>query len=625
MVVVGVTGRYALTPTDRSVIAEHAGEAEVGSVAIRPRYVGDCSAAGWLTLGAGRRTVAGTCQPAVIAGQDSGGQAGGWQVRDWQRHLSSAAANNGDAHPGTLNDAAEGCVEAIGPGAALAGARSDGRLDRYRTPVDFETDGFSTTCPLTLVDAGASSDAVIAAVATRPDSALIVTGVGPVNGSNDPNLQVIYRLSGGPPGWLTSASTRRSGIVTLTDLTQTLIVSRPGSPPAAVDGSAFAIDRDDITVPRYQRHLRSVAAISAAAPRAYAVLGLLGLPALALAVGGVIRRRFAVPRLILLAGTGLGAAMLLAGAMPWARSAAPTLFLVLAVVVAMVVLAVLARGIGRRLLVPPEVVAVALVVAAFTADAALGGVMQPGSLLNSRPIFALRWYGFGNVTFAVYAVAGLTLAGYLAHRLRQHGQPRAALVAVAAIGFGVVVCEGWPSMGSDFGGVIALTPPVLWLLLVLSGIGITWVKLLWVAAGAVLAISVISVLDWRRGPGRRSHLGDFVQRILDGDAVDVVARKAVASFDTIVSVPGVAAVLLGAAAWVLLFRHVLPVLAADFSTLPSVAWAVLGVAVLGTLLNDGGISVWAAATAVFLITVGSMWLGLAVRDGHLSWTGRAER
>ena len=108
------------------------------------------------------------------------------------------------------------------------------------------------------------------------------------------------------------------------------------------------------------------------------------------------------------------------------------------------------------------IVASGLIVAAFTADAALGGPLQSGSLLNSRPIDALRWYGFGNTTFAAYATTALLLAGYLAHRLLAEGERRAAVVAVAVIGFGVVIiCEGWPSMGSDFGGVIALTPPVL--------------------------------------------------------------------------------------------------------------------------------------------------------------------
>ena len=89
-------------------------------------------------------------------------------------------------------------------------------------------------------------------------------------------------------------------------------------------------------------------------------------------------------------------------------------------------------------------------------------------MINSRPIFGLRWYGFGNVTFAAYAGAGLILAGYVAHRLLMAGRRAAAVAAVGAIGFGIVICEGWPSMGSDFGGVIALTPAVLWLMLALG-------------------------------------------------------------------------------------------------------------------------------------------------------------
>ena len=177
---------------------------------------------------------------------------------------------------------------------------------------------------------------------------------------------------------------------------------------------------------------------------------------------------------------------------------------------------------------PNVIAAVAISVAAFTVDAALGAVMQAGSMLNSRPIFGLRWYGFGNVTFAAYASTGLFLAGYLAHRFLTAGKRAAAIAAVGTIGFGIVLCEGWPSMGSDFGGVIALTPAVLWLMLALSGVKITWPKLLAIAGLAVLAVGADLVLDWLRGPDRRTHLGNFVQRILDGDALDVISRKAVA-------------------------------------------------------------------------------------------------
>src|SRR4029453_7372356 len=150
--------------------------------------------------------------------------------------------------------------------------------------------------------------------------------------------------------------------------------------------------------------------------------------------------------------------------------------------------------------VPNIIPATALTVAAFTIDAALGGALQPGSLLNSRPIFGLRWYGFGNVTFASYATAGLILAGYVAHRFLLARRRRDAVVAVAAIGMGIVICEGWPTMGSDFGGVIALSPAVLWLVLALSGVRISWLGLLIIGGSAVVAVGLISVLDWARGP-----------------------------------------------------------------------------------------------------------------------------
>ena len=122
----------------------------------------------------------------------------------------------------------------------------------------------------------------------------------------------------------------------------------------------------------------------------------------------------------------------------------------------------------------------------------------------------------------------------------------------------MIICEGWPSMGSDFGGVIALTPPLLGLLLVMSGLKITPFRLFALGAAAVIAIGLISGLDWLRGPDRRSHLGNFVQRILDGDALDVVARKAVASWQTIADPLGVFTIVLGIAVWVVAIRRVVP-------------------------------------------------------------------
>lgn len=610
VVVVGVTGRPELTPTDRAVLGSHLNDAQAGTISIRPRYVGDCAAAGWTTLGAGRRAaVNGLCTPEVQGGK----------VTDWPAREAAAAARRGDAKLGTLASSISGCVAAVGPGAALAAARPDGSIAKYQSQQEFVASGMQPTCPITIVDAGPLSDQIITQLANRKDITLIVTGVGPNPGSDDPSLQVTYRLGTTLPGWLTSASTRRDGIVTLTDLTRTLTeFGSPGS-SVAVDGSPFAVYSTELSVDEINAKINSVAALSDAAPIGYLTLGLMAAALVVIMVISVLRGQFRLPKLILIPFGITPAAMMLTGALPWQYSSSPGLFVSVLVTAWLVILTALALLIGRIAQLPNIIAATALNVAAFTIDAALGAVMQPGSLLNSRPIFGLRWYGFGNVTFAAYATAGLLLAGSIAHRLLAADRRGAAVAAVGAIGFGIVICEGWPSMGSDFGGVIALTPAVLWLMLALSGIKITWPKLLAIGGAAVLAVALISVLDWRRGPDRRTHLGNFVQRIIDGDALDVISRKAVASAETITSILGIGSILIGVVLWIVIFRYVVPRISSDFTTARSTLIAALVVAILGTLLNDGGISVWLTATAEVTVVMGWFLCDWAERN---DWTPR---
>jgi hypothetical protein len=617
VVVVGVTGRTELTPADRAVLDSHLNDAQAGTVSVRPRYVGDCAAAGWTTLGAGRRaSVGGLCAPEVQNGK----------VTDWAARQAAAAARRGDAQLGTLGGSVPGCLGAVGPGAALAAAKPDGSVAGYQTPEEFIAGGMQTQCPITLVDAGPLSDQVITQLADREDITLIVTGVGPAAGSDDPSLQVVYRLGTTLPGWLTSASTRREGIVTLTDLTRTLIdFGAPGS-SVAVDGSPFAVYTADLTVDGIDAKINSIAALSDAVTIGYLALGLGGGLLFVILVVGTLRSRLALPKLILTFGGVLAAAMMLTGAVPWQNSGSPGLFLSLLVAAWSVILTALALLIGRMAQVPNAIAAVAITVAMFTGDAALGAVMQPGSMLNSRPIFGLRWYGFGNVTFAAYATAGLFLAGYLAHRYLTAGKRVAAVAAAGLIGFGIVICEGWPSMGSDFGGVIALTPAVLWLMLVLSGVKITWPKLLAISGAAVLTIGAISLLDWIRGPDRRSHLGNFVQRILDGDALDVISRKAIAAAETVTSPLGIGSLLIGVMLWITIMTFLVPRISADFATVRSTLIAILIVAVLGTLLNDGGTSVWLTATAEVTVVMGWFFLDWAeYNDWAINTVGSGRR
>jgi hypothetical protein len=135
---------------------------------------------------------------------------------------------------------------------------------------------------------------------------------------------------------------------------------------------------------------------------------------------------------------------------------------------------------------------------------------------------------------------------------------------------------------------------------------------------------VISVLDWRRGPDRRSHLGNFVQRILDGDALDVISRKAVASAETIFSIVGIGSLAIGVVLWIAIFKYVLPRISPDFTTARSTVIAALIVAILGTLLNDAGIFVWLPVTGEITVVMGWFFFDWAERNAWTPRTAMAE-
>lgn len=618
VVVIGVTGRFQLTATDRAVLDAHRPEVQVAAVSVRPRYIGDCAAAGWATLGAGRRTaVSGLCDPQVKQ----------QRVSDWPQRLAAAAANHGDARLGTLAGSVPVCVAAVGPGAALAAARPDGTLAHYETVQRFLTEGLTTPCPITVVDAGADADPITDTLLDRPDTTIIVTGIGPAAQSSNPGLQALYVVPVTAAGWLTSASTRRDGVVNLTDLTRSLIdfgLSGSGAAPSVpVDGAPFQVRPDLATGAAAEQHLEAVAALSQAVLRGDLVLGAGGAILLGVASVSAMARRFATARVVAAFATVVPASMMLTGAVPWSQTSLPATMLSLAVGGWGVVLTLVVLAVARRIKAPVAVVGAAVTVFAFSVDAALGAVMQPGSMLNSRPVNGGRWYGFGNVTFAVYATATLVLVGYLVYRLRLAGQRRAGLAAAVVVGFFVVLCEGWPSMGADFGGVIALTPAVLWLVLALSESAATWRKLALAGALAVLVVAAISWLDWRRGPAR-SHLGGFVQRVLDGDAQDIVIRKAAAAGQSLLTPAGIGTLIVGVAVWILLFRRLLPSASDDFGTIRPVAIAALGVAILGTLVNDGGVTVWYTPTAAFTITITALLIDRAYHRTRLRPAGSHE-
>lgn len=230
----------------------------------------------------------------------------------------------------------------------------------------------------------------------------------------------------------------------------------------------------------------------------------------------------------------LGAAML-----PWWEAEIPTnFFITVSALIAALLALVACTGPWRRRPIGP-----ALVIAAFSTfficlDVFTGSHISMDSPFGSFSLLGARFFGFGNVYYSVCAIWTLLLCGCLTSLDRPAAWGRKKnsrlqvwlanlLIALLAIAFMVV--DGLPRYGADFGGPISFLPGFLALVLLLNGkrIGIKRILVvLLVAAGASVGLAIA---DWMRPASQRTHLGNFVQSVLNGDLQVIITRKILAN------------------------------------------------------------------------------------------------
>ncbi len=230
----------------------------------------------------------------------------------------------------------------------------------------------------------------------------------------------------------------------------------------------------------------------------------------------------------------LGAAML-----PWWEADAPTsFFTTTSALIASLLALVACTGPWRDRPIGP-----ALVIAAFSTfficlDVATGSHISMDSPFGSFSLLGARFFGFGNVYYSVCAIWTLLLCGCVTSlgRPAAFGRKKNSrlqvwlanlLIALLAIAF--MVIDGLPRYGADFGGPISFLPGFLVLMLLLNGkrIGIKRILVvLIVAAGASVGLAFA---DWMRPASQRTHLGNFVQSVINGDLQVIITRKLLAN------------------------------------------------------------------------------------------------
>lgn len=302
------------------------------------------------------------------------------------------------------------------------------------------------------------------------------------------------------------------------------------------------------------------------------------------------------------------AATFLANLLPWWRAGSPGLAVTGAVLVFVVPMALIANlGPWRQALLGPMGAVGAMTMLVLAADALTGSHLILSSLMGLQPVVAGRFYGFGNPAFSLFATGALLTAIAAADTLVRRGRRPVAAAVIGALGLFATVIDGMPGIGSDFGGPPAIIPAFAVLALLALGIRVTWRRALVILLVTLGVIVALSVLDWLRGPEDRTHLGRFVQTVIDGGAWPVLKRKAEQNL-RILFTSYLSALLPIAAAFVVLVLArpvswgVRPLqLAYDRSPMLRSGLIAFGIMMLiGFAMNDSGVSIPAVAATVAL-------------------------
>lgn len=633
----------------------------VASLAVTTIHTATCPDDAWLTLNSGARAAQEpkATLPCPAIAVRSGTGTGRATVPAMAREIGYNSQFSYRPYWGVLAKTAPGCSTAVGPGAALALADPAGRVVRYVPALSSVSTASGmrsllARCPLTVTDLGA-----LPAPATRTPNFRIATGpmrasalkradqaVGRIVAAAPPGADIVLAGLGdngpvphlhaiivaGPccrSGLLTSRSTRQHGIVTVTDLTPSILhwlgaASAPSPPPSAAPLSGApmtSVARGPLPA--------AVATMTGrdAADQVYrSIVGwffliygvseavLFAIIAFALR-GGTERRTRARTAWYTAAAAfcaGLPAGTFLAGLVPWGQFSHPAVWLYgLGLAWAAVIAVPAVTGPWRRQAFGPPGFVCAVTLAIIGADVMTGSRLELGAPFGLSLVEAGRFYGIGNNALGVYVAAAMITTCWAAAAALERWPDvrRRAVLAAAAVAAVAVVVLGWPAFGAKVGGTIAIVPAFCLLLAIVGGVRITLRRGLLFAVSGIAVITLFAVLDYLFPVIGPSHLGGFIGSAGHGGtgALGTLHRKISSNLHSLTEawftpvIPAVAVVTGAMLAWPA--RLKLRTFAAACERSPLLR-ACLGVTWLALMLSwlaeDSGVSVVAAALPVIL-------------------------
>ncbi|MBV9092737.1 MAG: hypothetical protein JO132_02495, partial [Streptosporangiaceae bacterium] len=591
-----------------------------------------CPADGWLTLNSGARTqtehtTAGCAAFPEVARSGAGATVAGMAALE---SYNTRFSYNPDW--GLLARGAPGCATAAGPGAALALADRSGHVAEYLPSAAALSAGVLSRCPLTVADLGSLTDTERASALRSADTelarivaelpagtTLLVTAPGAA--TSPPHLQVA--LVSGPGyhrGLLESPSTRQPGVVTLTDLTPTVLGwLDPGAGTGAVGARITRGGRGGLAPT-----VRSLAGRDTAEQVwrsthttffwAYALADVVTFAAIGLACWGAAeqrrRRRARLWRAAGVFAAAVPAGTFLADLVPWWQLPHPAAWLYgVAVALAAVTGAAVLAGTRRREPLAPLGVVCLLTLAVLGADSMTGSRLQLETPFGLSLVEGGRFYGIGNEALGIYGITALFGAAWLgmAALRRYPSSRRPAVGAVAAVAVLAVFASGWPGFGGKAGGTIAMVPCFALLAMAVAGVRLSWRPVLAVLLSGLAVFAVFALVSYFIPGNGASDIGRFAGDVLHGHGGGLLLRKArsnigslsVSAFSPLVPiVVAVTGLMLWLPSWFGLRTEALAY-AADPMLRPVMGLLWL-MPVLGWLADDSGVIVPAAALPLAL-------------------------
>lgn len=253
-------------------------------------------------------------------------------------------------------------------------------------------------------------------------------------------------------------------------------------------------------------------------------------------------------------------------------------------------------------------------------DILTGARLQVAGVFGSSPLLGARYFGIGNPASMVLLASAVVWTGLHVANCRDR---RAAVVRTAAVFAVLAAVVGLPGLGSDVGGLVAVSATGALLVGLLAGVPIAK-RLAGIAAVATTGVVlVVSLVDYLRPEASRTHLGRLFADVVESGPsplVEVIVRKIEVNFLGYAFPWSIAVALVAVALFVALMRGTLTKASlvphsnelASIrqnvlwpSTLPAgslertIACTVVAAGLFSFFLNDSGIVVL-ALVAVFL-------------------------